>query len=58
MSTKYDKRIDALVGKGADLMKVWVNYDDAETERERARHMQATRGRGSFVVIDEFAADL
>lgn len=54
----FHKRLDRIEAKGVDLMKVWVNHDDAETERERASHMIATRGQGQFVVIDKFMADV
>lgn len=59
MATKYERKVakleEAVVGS---LFKVHVDYDHAETERERERFMRATRGRGSFVVIPAFAADL
>jgi hypothetical protein len=59
MATKYERALVKLENADtAPLFKVHVDYDAAETERERERHMRATRGRGSFVVIPAFAADL
>lgn len=59
MATKYDRALMKLEEASAGpLEKVHVDYDHAETERERERFMRLTRGRGSFVIIPAFAADL
>lgn len=59
MATKYERALVKLEEAATGpMLKVHVDYDHAETERERERFMRLTRGRGSFVVIPAFAADL
>lgn len=59
MATKYDRALVKLeTAASAPLFKVYVDVDPVETERERERHMRETRGRGEFIVIPAFAADL
>jgi len=59
MATKYERKLVKLEEAAAGpLQKVHVDYDPVETERVRLQFMQATKGRGSFVIIPAFAADL
>lgn len=72
MATKYDRALDRLEGQMAagSLFRAFAcpvptkyrneacGSGDCECARERKAHMQATKWRGSFVVIDSEMADL
>lgn len=59
MATKYERTLGKLESAvTGPLLKVHVDYDAAETRREREEFMRATKGRGSFVTIRPEAADL
>ena len=59
MATKYERLLEKLErSAGTSLFKAHVDIEPEETERERVKFMDETKGRGTFVVIRREAWDL